>query len=1244
MSPNSLAQPADLNCPRCKRPFTGEIWLILDAAERPDLLERAAQGRLHVITCPHCGFEGMLGASVLVYRPGSEPVLAYSPAHQIDEAQEQEQMYGLVSLLRQSLGADWRHEWLDEMLQVPPRALPTFLRQGASAAQQELDQGSGEQQAIAARRRLDSVPPDQRAQAILDALLAGQVLALQPEDLDDRLFELLDARLQAAPHGSQERRDLESIIQQLSPSRQRNEPERLLSQAGELGEQMRKVLGARSPGALAQVLDQNPLLLSDEALALLEALSRTEALKESRQVLSEKLEMMRRTREAGLLEALEETAAAVLGDEERIPAELELAFQDLVARQKEAIHFADRWPGIIRDWQVLIAKLQELPDSSFLTSAYGNLAHACANYFEVSGDETWASMAEELYQQVGEQYSRQEFPGEWANTRHSLGTLYDHRYAHSLDEGFAAQAEQYYLQALEVRTFEDDPLNWAQTMHSLAILYLRMFEQGGRPDFADLAQEHFEGVLKVRTKENNPILWANTQMNLGSLYAKRYENSNDLAQLDAAQAHFQAALRAYDRTRTPARWASAQVNLANVFGRRYADSHLDDDFEDARACLQNALAVYTRDESPTTWAAIQQSLGGLHFTRFRTTGEESAAEAAQERFTGIVELAESSLISAQFPLDACESLVRLASVRRDWAAVTHWYSQHNRYFEQLYRMQTLRTSKEDLLKGIQEFYGLAVYAALQLGDLPAAVRAVESGRTRLLTESLGRAGADLQALHEAHPRLAESYHLLRGELDALQSVENRRRPDGGLPGGAPVEGLAELAEIGRGLNRQLESLLEEIRQQEGFHDFLAPVGDMPLPVGSAEQPLVYLLVTPWEGLALIVGGGEITPLWLPGLTQPGLRRCIYGQEVVERGLTGMIQVEAGYLGAYSNWINTLSSLDATPQRAAEATRVWKSELESATAWCWQAFMGTLVEALQASGASQAVLVPTGFLSYLPLHAAWTEDATQPGGRRYALDSVNFTYAPSARLMEAARKGAGRQARSLLAVVDPTGTLSYAPLEAADISLYDWEQVNMLYDSSATLDAVKDSMRQAGVLHFSTHGIAGFIDPLESYLQLAGGERLTLAEVLDLRLEQSRLAVLSACETGIPGTLLADESISLPSGFMQAGVPGVIGSLWSVEDASTMLVMRRFYELWRDEGMPPSEALRQAQIWLRGASPEELSGYRGALVENVQRSASGDVLPEGLSRALRLSGEAAALPETGSYDHPFYWAAFYYSGV
>jgi len=144
--------------------------------------------------------------------------------------------------------------------------------------------------------------------------------------------------------------------------------------------------------------------------------------------------------------------------------------------------------------------------------------------------------------------------------------------------------------------------------------------------------------------------------------------------------------------------------------------------------------------------------------------------------------------------------------------------------------------------------------------------------------------------------------------------------------------------------------------------------------------------------------------------------------------------------------------------------------------------------------------------------------------------------------------------------------------------------------------------------------------------------LTLRDLLDLKLVENnqggiRLAILSACETGLQGIELADEAISLPTGLLQAGVAGVAASLWSVSEISTMVLLTRFYTLWRNQHLEPSQALITAQKWLRDAEPRDVVAHCETFIPELA-SKKGD-----LYRSLRLD-----------FSHPYYWAAFSYMGV
>jgi CHAT domain-containing protein len=117
------------------------------------------------------------------------------------------------------------------------------------------------------------------------------------------------------------------------------------------------------------------------------------------------------------------------------------------------------------------------------------------------------------------------------------------------------------------------------------------------------------------------------------------------------------------------------------------------------------------------------------------------------------------------------------------------------------------------------------------------------------------------------------------------------------------------------------------------------------------------------------------------------------------------------------------------------------------------------------------------------------------------------------------------------------------------------------------------------VHFATH--AAFVpgQPDESFILFGNGERATLRDIETWSLTNVDLVVLSACQTGVGGTLgNGEEILGLGYQMQQAGASATIASLWVVDDEGTQMLMNGFYQALR-QGVTKSEALRQAQIAL-----------------------------------------------------------------
>jgi CHAT domain-containing protein len=450
----------------------------------------------------------------------------------------------------------------------------------------------------------------------------------------------------------------------------------------------------------------------------------------------------------------------------------------------------------------------------------------------------------------------------------------------------------------------------------------------------------------------------------------------------------------------------------------------------------------------------------------------------------------------------------------------------------------------------------------------------------------------------------------------------------------------------------LQDCLTEIRQIPGYESFLAlpTFADIAATLQPG-QPLIYLIPTPNGSLALMIhlpspklgrgAGGEglsgaSGSAWAPPAKAPPPVNAAeppaeapsqrLGASTAAIWLNGFTETDLLALltnEAKTGWFDTY-------QNQSQDRDAWFTTLDRTLQKLWQPILAPILRHLSQTKNLTATLIPTGLFSLLPLHAAWTRDAS--GNRRYACDFIQFTYAPNALALPAAREIAiHTPATKLLAINDPQPT-SASPLPSSRIeaenaiaTFPDSNNRQLLQHEAATPAAVLAALPSYPVAHFSCHGSANFQQPLDSGLAMAHDETLTLRDLLDLKLKGLRLAVLSACETGIPGTNLPDEVISLPTGLLQAGAAGAVSSLWSVADLSTMVLLSRFYQLWRTDGLEPPAALRQAQLWLRDSTGPELAPYLQASHPEL---------------AARLQQAANQRP----FAHPFHWAAFTYVGV
>jgi CHAT domain-containing protein len=162
---------------------------------------------------------------------------------------------------------------------------------------------------------------------------------------------------------------------------------------------------------------------------------------------------------------------------------------------------------------------------------------------------------------------------------------------------------------------------------------------------------------------------------------------------------------------------------------------------------------------------------------------------------------------------------------------------------------------------------------------------------------------------------------------------------------------------------------------------------------------------------------------------------------------------------------------------------------------------------------------------------------------------------------------------------------------------------LLLGTDATETEFKSSI-QHEIMHLAVHAIANETHPDRAALVLLSDPKhdedgfVEASEIVQLPLH-AELVVLSACNTAV-GPLEGQEGIAtLSRAFLLAGARTVVSTLWSVEDESTLYLMKSFYaELNRGKGAADALASAKRNM-LKNFGTNALPYYwAGFIVEGV----------------------------------------------
>ncbi|KDR55004.1 CHAT domain-containing protein, partial [Limnospira platensis] len=557
----------------------------------------------------------------------------------------------------------------------------------------------------------------------------------------------------------------------------------------------------------------------------------------------------------------------------------------------------------------------------------------------------------------------------------------------------------------------------------------------------------------------------------------------------------------------------------------------------------------------------------------------------------------------RFPLEALElgrNLGNIAFDLQNWETTIEGYNQAILAIEQSRYWATSEATKRELVANSLDIYENMVQACINNQDYPQALLTVERSKSRTLLELLDSANL--------YPKNATNAQ--------KQRISDLRRQIGSYQ-----QQLAYTPTTENNLNQPSPETL--IRQQlqsanEQLQDLLTELDDPNFTLTAqvpAQLPDLRRLLPPQTALI---------EWYLPSEAESGFYAFL-----VTRRRDQQIQITPHHFSAEDR------------QHLDQALKDYRSDYGKPS-WNQQLpqRLETLSAALQLprllaelSEIQHLILIPHRELHLIPLHALPVSLPSPSGSETKPLqDWFPVQYAPSCQILNYLQNlpPVNREIAPFFAIQNPTEDLDYENL-GVELLCRKFSPHQVLRHDQARLANLTEPdtqtfLEQSHAVHFACHGEFDVCNPLNAYLRLANGEKLTFVDIVtSLSLPVCRLLVLCSSQTGLVETSLTDDYLGLSSAFLLTGARTVVASLWNVDELAATLVTLRLYQILPDYPSVTA-ALQAAQTWLRGLSCDDVLDWL-----KHEFKATEEELEEVEDRL--------SLFDDPPFESPHYWAAF-----
>ena len=642
-------------------------------------------------------------------------------------------------------------------------------------------------------------------------------------------------------------------------------------------------------------------------------------------------------------------------------------------------------------------------------------------------------------------------------------------------------------------------------------------------ELADLEAAITAYQQAVQTTPPDSPDWPRYLNNLGAGLSDRYARSGELADLEAAISVSQQAVQATPPDSPD--WPRYLNNLGAGLSDRYARSGELADLEAAISVSQQAVHASPAD-SPIRPALLNNLGAGLR-DRYARTEELADLEAAISAFQQTVQATPPDSPDRPGRLNNLgvglrDRYTRTGELTDLEAAITAWergWSIPYPHFAALpvtYQLGQQRQGAGIAVRLVTAYLERARQHLPRAPSMPhRALEIAEGSKSRLLTQLVGRGPlprplglsqeiaareqqllAELTALDTQELTIHDHFSLAQEETGHLQRLKQRQAI------------LRELEDLWTRIARVAPEGTLYVALRRGAAPTWQEVAGLTKALGPATALLSFFTTTDRALLFLLRAGWRSPRVIEVPLSQTGWA------DLLERFFREVHRYSPG-IRRSETWDQPLRPLFARAQHHLE-------------------------------GVERLILAPAGKGHLLP----WAVLAERAGWQTSTGKPLPLLTLPALGILPRLRQQQRVPPGPALVIGNPRGDLPYAEVEANAVA--ERFGTKPLLGAAATKSAMLTRLAEATLIHLATHARFDANNPLESGIVLADGV-LTAREVLQHRL-QADLLVLSACESGVVGSLGGEELAGLSQAFLQAGVRSLLVSLWQVNDLATAALM------------------------------------------------------------------------------------------